>query len=449
MNKRASLRQEFWKRTAGVLLLAGLHFSYAAADFKNDALLWLDFERVETNLTLNGTRRVSGGFGTALEFNAPLQWAEFPISNKFDKLTEMTMGGWFFLRRSGEQYFFSRGLPADGPNGERMFRPEKDWVNFVLGTDQRGFLLGTINGNGTMPFPYVTLEELSIDEWHQLVVSKDARGHHHFYHNGKPIHSSTSRMTSGIVHPFNDGGAGEPIRLIMPGGGMVAEAWVFGRRLSDEEIAADFAAKKVKYKPALANAPVLLREMNAHYRGGLWKEPPSKQNWEKERARIESAALEILGPSPQEKVPLNPQIENEEEMGTYLRRKVSIQVQPNDRMPGYLLIPKNRKGRVPAVLCFYGTSGGAGKNTTVGISGLQPDSKPHPNLSFAVDLVEAGFVAFAADYLRDGERVRPGRRPYDTTDFYKEFPEWSTVGKDVWGQSTRSRLSADAGFCGP
>jgi pimeloyl-ACP methyl ester carboxylesterase len=47
-------------------------------------------------------------------------------------------------------------------------------------------------------------------------------------------------------------------------------------------------------------------------------------------------------------------------------------------------------------------------------------------------MVEAGFVAFAADYLRDGERIRPGRRPYDTTDFYREFPDWSIHGKDAW-----------------
>src|SRR5205085_8596690 len=45
---------------------------------------------------------------------------------------------------------------------------------------------------------------------------------------------------------------------------------------------------------------------------------------------------------------------------------------------------------------------------------------------------EAGFVAFAADYLRDGERLKPGRRPYDTTDFYERFPDWSIVGKDAW-----------------
>jgi len=84
---------------------------------------------------------------------------------------------------------------------------------------------------------------------------------------------------------------------------------------------------------------------------------------------------------------------------------------------------------------MYGTTSGAGKDTTVGLSGRKPGTPPKRNYAFAIDMVEAGFVAFAADYLRDGERIKPGRVPYDTTDFYQEFPEWSIVGKDAWDNS--------------
>src|SRR5204862_8021760 len=34
--------------------------------------------------------------------------------------------------------------------------------------------------------------------------------------------------------------------------------------------------------------------------------------------------------------------------------------------------------------------------------------------------------------LRDGERVTPGKRPYDTSEFYAKFPNWSIHGKDAW-----------------
>src|SRR5688572_8089342 len=104
-------------------------------------------------------------------------------------------------------------------------------------------------------------------------------------------------------------------------------------------------------------------------------------------------------------------------------------------MPAYLLVPKKLRGRGPAIICFYGTTSGAGKETTVGLSGRALRSPPHPNLAFAVDMAEAGFVAFAGDYLRDGERLTAGRRPYDTTDFYQRFPEWSIHGKDLWDTS--------------
>jgi dienelactone hydrolase len=154
--------------------------------------------------------------------------------------------------------------------------------------------------------------------------------------------------------------------------------------------------------------------------------------WPKHRGRILRGVGQVLGPFPKEKVPLDPKVLGEVDCGGYVRRKVSIQVQPGDRMPAYLLIPKKHNGRVPAIVCFYGTTSGAGKDTTVGLSGGKPGTPPERNRAFAVDMVEAGFVALAADYLRDGERIKPGRRPYDTTDFYKQFPDWSIHGKDAW-----------------
>jgi hypothetical protein len=103
-------------------------------------------------------------------------------------------------------------------------------------------------------------------------------------------------------------------------------------------------------------------------------------------------------------------------------------------MPAYLLIPKGLKPgeRRPAIVCFYGTTSGAGKETTVGLSGGKPGTPAEKNRDYAIWMAEAGFVAFAGDYLRDGERLPPSGRPYDTTDFYQRFPDWSVHGKDAW-----------------
>ena len=384
-------------------------------------VLFLEFEVDHPGLKLlNGARRVDG----TLEFNTATQYAELEFSRQLDGAKAASIGGWFFPRRNGEQYFMFRGVPEIGPLGDRFFRPTNTWVNFVLGTDQRGFLMGTINGNGSMPFVHVTVNEVAFDEWNQLALTKDTNGFQRFYMNGALVHTDTNAISAGKVWPFNDTAPGEPLRLAMPLGGRIGEVWVCSREITAEEIRHNFEGMKGTYK-ALPGKPVRLREMNAH---PLTTQPRTRE-------QIMAGAKQILGAFPTNKVTLEPKIISEDDCGGYLRRKVSIQVQPNDRMPAWVLIPKNMKGRVPAIICFYGTTSGAGKDTTVGVSGRAPGTPPHPNLSFAIDMVQAGFVAFAADYLRDGERIKPARRPYDTTDFYNEFPDWSIHGKDIWDTS--------------
>jgi len=422
-----------WLHGLGGLALA---FAVQAEIDPRSAALFLDFEKDEPNVKLfHGAKRIQGRFGGALEFTTALQYSEVEFSRALDGIQAMTVGGWFFPRRSGEQYFFFRDIPEIGPLGERFFRPATNWVNFVLGTDQRGFLLGTINGNGSMPFAHVTVNEVAFDSWNQLAVVKDARGFQKFYLNGTRVHTDEHAVTGGRIWPFRDTAAGEPVRLAMPLGGLVGQVWIVDEEVSAEDIKRNFLANRDRYNPARPGEPVLLREMNAHPHAGLRKTPPSAASWPKERQRILEGAMKILGPFPKEKVPLDPRILSEEDCGDYVRRKVSIQVQSDDRLPAYLLIPKKRLPRAPAVICFYGTTSGAGKETTVGLSGRAPNTPPQRNHAFALDMVEAGFVAFAADYLRDGERIKPGRRPYDTTDFYKQFPDWSIHGKDIWDTS--------------
>lgn len=400
---------------------------------RETALIFVDATAKSKQLSLHGAKTITGAFGTAFEFTTSQQFAELKWDPKpLHGIKAMSMGGWFLPRRSGEQCFFYRGLPEIDANGNRMFRPQKDWVNFLLGTDQHGFLMGTINGNGIMPFPHVTVNEVAFDAWNQLVVVKDDRGFQRFYLNGTMVHADTHAISTGKIWPFVETGQGEPVRLAMPLGGLLGEAWVFTRELSAKEIQADYLAKRERFKPALPAQPMLLREMDAHPATGLWKELITKESWPKVRKHVEEQAWRVLGPPPKVKVSLDPKIISEEDCGAYWRRKVSIQVQPGDRMPAWLLVPKQLRRRVPAIICLYGTTSGAGKDTTVGLSGRTPGTPPHPNQAFAVDMVEAGFVALAPDFLRDGERIKPARRPYDTTDFYKEFPDWSVHGKDIW-----------------
>lgn len=378
-----------------------------------------------------------------LEFTGPLQWAEMDevamdrLARRLDGIRAMSVGGWFSCRRSGEQCFFARFLPEIAPFGERIFRPRPDEIDFCLGTDQHGFFMAAVHGNGMMPFPLVTLNEVKITTWCQLVAVKDERGVQKFFQNGTLVHTDEDSAWSGKAWPFREKRQGprESVRLMMPLGGSVGEAWIFGRELSAAEIERDWEAKRGWYRPAPRGQPVALCEMDSHPASWLWKEPVTAAKWPEQRARILRGVEQVFGRPPQETVPLAPQILAEEDCGKYRLRKVSFAVQPDDRMVAYLLIPKGLRGRAPAIICFYGTTGGAGKETTVGRSGPEPGTPPRKNRAFALDMVEAGFVALAPDYLRDGERIKPGRKPYDATDFYRQFPDWSIMGKDAWDNS--------------
>src|SRR5690348_3482315 len=101
-------------------------------------LLSLDFEQDDSRIKLfHGAHRTEG----TLEFTSAIQYAEVEFSKRFEGTKAATIGGWFFPFRNGEQHFIFRGIPEIGPLGDRFFRPTNTWVNFVLATDQRGFLM--------------------------------------------------------------------------------------------------------------------------------------------------------------------------------------------------------------------------------------------------------------------------------------------------------------------
>ncbi|HZJ13595.1 MAG TPA: LamG-like jellyroll fold domain-containing protein [Chthoniobacteraceae bacterium] len=343
-----------------------------------------------------------------------------------------TLEAWVLPRRMGEQVFVARGLPEIGPGGERFHRPAEGWLNFFIGTDARGFLMGCINGNSRMPFPLVTIERLAPGQWHQIVVVKQPDGFQRFHHNGALIHTDTEAEAAGKAWPFRDEEPGEPVRLSVPLGGALGEVAVWACALSSDEIRANWDAKSARYIPHSAPQPISLRPMDEH--PGAQPLAPDAASWPRERERVLAEWKKLLGPMPEVAPALDVQTLDETDCGSYVRRKVSIQVQPNDRMPCWLLVPKTLPSnrRAPAIICFYGTTNGAGKDTTVGLSGAKPGSPPQRNRAFALDMVGAGFVALAPDFLRDGERLPLSGRPYDTQDFYERFPDWSCVGKDCW-----------------
>jgi dienelactone hydrolase len=130
-----------------------------------------------------------------------------------------------------------------------------------------------------------------------------------------------------------------------------------------------------------------------------------REEWELRRRQILKNMEKVMGPIPQEagakdrsfrrKVPLDLKVESEEQIGSYSRLKISYVSRPTERIPAFLLVPRRRKGKLPAVLALHQTVP-QGKEEPVGITGSK-------DLKYAADLATRGYVVLVPDYPGFGE----------------------------------------------
>ncbi len=119
--------------------------------------------------------------------------------------------------------------------------------------------------------------------------------------------------------------------------------------------------------------------------------------WRVRRAHILTHFQEVAGrlPDNERRVPLAVERSTPEDMLSYTRTKITFATEPGDRVPAWLLIPKARKSPAPAMLCLHQTTK-LGKDEPVGRGGK-------PNLAYARELAERGYVAIAPDYPGFGD----------------------------------------------
>jgi cephalosporin-C deacetylase-like acetyl esterase len=126
----------------------------------------------------------------------------------------------------------------------------------------------------------------------------------------------------------------------------------------------------------------------------------STENWELRRRQIVANLEDVLGPlpGPNFRVPLDVQSGEELRVGRVIRRKITYQSDPDDRVSAWLLLPGSPQGkRRPAVLCLHQTTK-IGKDEPVGIGG-------NPDLHYALHLAARGYVTLAPDYPSFGEHL--------------------------------------------
>ena len=122
----------------------------------------------------------------------------------------------------------------------------------------------------------------------------------------------------------------------------------------------------------------------------------NERDWRKRVRQVQAAMQEVMGPLPAA-TPGAPAVTilGEEDGGTYLRRRIDYMAEDGDRVSAFLLLPKSRSGRAPAVLCLHQTVR-IGKAEPAGLGGS-------PHLHYAQELAQRGYVALAPDYPNFGD----------------------------------------------
>jgi dienelactone hydrolase len=141
----------------------------------------------------------------------------------------------------------------------------------------------------------------------------------------------------------------------------------------------------------------------------------SERQWSKQRKHLESAWREVLGALPKSKAALKAVVLATEELPTFTRQHIKYQIEAGEFTDGYLLTPKNLRGRLPAVVVFHPTTPVHAK----GVAGVAADYEVEKRQG--VQLVARGYIVWCprnyiynegADWKGNAQRVaqrHPGR----------------------------------------
>ena len=132
-------------------------------------------------------------------------------------------------------------------------------------------------------------------------------------------------------------------------------------------------------------------------KNGQVKTATSAEQWQPRRRAILEAMQSIMGKLPREsdRQPPGMNVLEEVDCGTYVRKKITYQTQPDCLTPAYLCIPKSVTEdptvTAPAAVCLHPTDNKIGHAVVVGLGGK-------PNRQYASELAERGYVTLAPSY---------------------------------------------------
>jgi len=167
----------------------------------------------------------------------------------------------------------------------------------------------------------------------------------------------------------------------------------------------------------------------------------SIEEWRDWRNKLRSKIIELLGGFDYPATDLYPETVEVREFPGYIREKVIFQSDEFSSIPAYVLVPKDLKGRAPAVVAMHGH--GYGKNEITGFwddgsERVDPISRGYQK-DFALKLVKRGLVVIVPDQCGFGERREKedeDKGPHVSS--CKKLSLWAlmlgktTIGRRVW-----------------
>jgi dienelactone hydrolase len=122
----------------------------------------------------------------------------------------------------------------------------------------------------------------------------------------------------------------------------------------------------------------------------------TRAQWEAQRKQTLAGMQAVMGPLPHRRPdPLRVVVLEEEKFPKFTRKKITYVSEGDDHVPAYLFLPVGPKRRRPAMLCLHQTTR-IGKGEPAGLGGK-------PDLQYARELAERGYVTLAPDYPNFGD----------------------------------------------
>jgi dienelactone hydrolase len=123
----------------------------------------------------------------------------------------------------------------------------------------------------------------------------------------------------------------------------------------------------------------------------------TRKDWEKRRREALDGMHQVTGPlpGPEKRCPLQLIVDEESDMGSYVRRAIRYSSEPESRTTAFLCIPKSALAgkKASGVLCLHPTDNVAGYKVVVGLGG-------RPHRQYAAELAERGFIAISPSYVQ-------------------------------------------------